>query len=620
MDSNLVDVLSGGDAPPDISAQPASQPTGLTSAPAQPPTPVAPLTPSPAPSADANAALTGVPLVGGQPSVWKAIVAGALAGLAGSAGAKHFGSGLAGGAAGVIEEKQRESENAQHQQQLQFESAQAADSHIRALYEARAADNANQDHKIAMQDYAANTQAYAKIFGDNPDIKISGNTESETHAQAQGGLTTLANQNGGLIPGVSTVSSPATSDKSTHDIAVWAKPTSQDLTSNPNGNLALVNEYRKLHNQPLLSANDWSTGGGTVPDEGPSAGLKMQAGIQKWQSQQVMQARQRLYEPVQSQDDQKDATTLANLMQERDGYAKRTDVNPDTLKQLDSQIAQFKSAIVNRNQTEADLANRKTLAEGPAKASVAAAQAVAENTGAAADAKINLKRREAAIDQAAKMGNPTDAGQLLADRMTTISELKSRGMTPDYVVKAVNAANAITMKRDGTPYNAQLEDNNAKIAGSEANQQFFGNVRSLAAPGGTLDQLKAAGSQISQNDWQILNSTKNWADLKTGKSGISAYAAKAVGVADDYSKTMGGSVGSDTSRALGLALVDPRMSPSQRDDSVEAIRQSVLSQADGRAGNNSFLRAAHADILPSKNGVQPQGSDFFKKFGGQAVR
>src|SRR5580692_4835025 len=48
-------------------------------------------------------------------SMWQAVVQGALWGLAGSAGAKHFGGGLAGGAQGYMAGKQQQTENAQAQ-------------------------------------------------------------------------------------------------------------------------------------------------------------------------------------------------------------------------------------------------------------------------------------------------------------------------------------------------------------------------------------------------------------------------------------------------------------------------------------------------------------------------
>ena len=97
----------------------------------------------------------------------------------------------------------------------------------------------------------------------------------------------------------------------------------------------------------------------------------------------------------------------------------------------------------------------------------------------------------------------------------TLDELKSRQVTPKFIADAVNAA-----KKYDPTFKAPEAAAQAKIAGAPSNQQFFGNTDSLLIHGGTLDQLLEAGNHISQDDWQILNKTKNWADLTT--SGITA--------------------------------------------------------------------------------------------------
>jgi len=115
-----------------------------------------------------------------------------------------------------------------------------------------------------------------------------------------------------------------------------------------------------------------------------------------------------------------------------------------------------------------------------------------------------------------------------------------------------------------------------------------------------------------------LNKTKNWKDLQTGKGGISAYAAKAVGVADDYSKVMGGSVGSDASRNLVLQIISPNLGPDQRTEAIEAVRDSVNSQKESRIGNNSFLRKMYS-TMPSTQGpqgAQPRGGNAFSNIPG----
>jgi hypothetical protein len=201
-----------------------------------------------------------------------------------------------------------------------------------------------------------------------------------------------------------------------------------------------------------------------------------------------------------------------------------------------------------------------------------------------------LQQQEARNTQAISQGDPDQAGKLLADHTLTLDELKSRQVTPQFIVSAVKAAQKIDPTFKAPEAAAQ-----ARIAAAPANQQFFGNTDSLLIKGGTLDQLQEAGNHISQNDWQILNKAKNWAALTTGNSGISAYAMKAIGVADDFAKVIGGSTGSDTSRAMVLGAIDPSLSPAQRAAVIDAARGTVTSQRNGRIGTNPYLKAMYPD-------------------------
>lgn len=201
-----------------------------------------------------------------------------------------------------------------------------------------------------------------------------------------------------------------------------------------------------------------------------------------------------------------------------------------------------------------------------------------------------IKQQEARNTQLISQGDPDQAGKLLADHTLTLDELKSRQVTPQFITSAVRAA----QKYDPT-FKAPEAAAQARIAAAPANQQFFGNTDSLLIHGGTLDQLVEAGNHISQHDFQILNKTKNWADLTTGNSGISAYAMKAIGVADDFAKVIGGGAGTDTARATIMGAIDPSLSPGQRAAAVDAARGVVTSQRNGRIGTNPYLKAMYPD-------------------------
>lgn len=198
---------------------------------------------------------------------------------------------------------------------------------------------------------------------------------------------------------------------------------------------------------------------------------------------------------------------------------------------------------------------------------------------------MNLKTRELQAQQIIQQGDPAAAGQLLANRSLTLDELRLRNATPDFMAKAVFAAQKIDPSFKAAESAAQ-----GRIAGSTANQQFFGNTDSLLVPKGTLDQLQAAGTDLPAGQIPIFNSVEQLASAATGNTPTSRYAAAVLGVADDYAKVMAGSQGSDTSRKQVLDILKAAQSPQQLAASIDQVRQQVMSQRRGRIGSNPYLK------------------------------
>jgi hypothetical protein len=200
--------------------------------------------------------------------------------------------------------------------------------------------------------------------------------------------------------------------------------------------------------------------------------------------------------------------------------------------------------------------------------------------GKAAQAKADAQAR-----QEVSQGDPNDAGAMLAKGDLTLADLKSRGTTPDYITKAVAAAQKVN--KDYNPADEVIAESVAK---SPAANQFFGSANSLIAKGGTLDQLQEISKNIPQHDFPVLNTVDDWQQLARGKGPLAGYAAKVLGVADDYSKVMGGGTGSDSSREQALKLFAAGASPEMRQQAIDSTRDAVQSQRDSRIGKNQFLQ------------------------------
>lgn len=249
----------------------------------------------------------------------------------------------------------------------------------------------------------------------------------------------------------------------------------------------------------------------------------------------------------------------------------------------------------------APTAQSVAMGTAPGAAQIQAGEAKQAGAKAAAEAaarqpfEMALARQRQALSQ----GDPAAAGKLMVDGDATLSELKSRGATPDFIARALFAAKQLSAGK----YNAQESEANFKVAQSPANLAFFGSAKSLTDPGGTLDQLAETAKSIPQNQIPVFNSIEDAAKAATGNGPIAKYAATLVGVADDYAKVMGGGVGSDSSRAQGFKLAAASASPAQREGSIQGIRGAVGSQIKSRIGKNPVLQRMYGDTGGTSSGM-----------------
>lgn len=245
-------------------------------------------------------------------------------------------------------------------------------------------------------------------------------------------------------------------------------------------------------------------------------------------------------------------------------------------------------------------------------------------------AKLHDATALKAAEQAITDGDPRAAAQLLVDGTVAPSQIIS-SRKPAFAQQAFSAAQQMQ-----PGWNAQRADADYSVAKSPANVAFFGSAKSLTDPGGTLDQLKAAAKDIPQHDIPVFNTVDDAIKASTGSGPVAKYAALALGVADDYSKVMGGGQGSDTSRSQAMNLIGAKQSPEQREASLEGIRGAVGSQTNSRIGNNPVLRKMYGDsanVQPSGGGmvtmkapngqtkqVSPDQVEHFKSLGATLVQ
>jgi hypothetical protein len=242
-------------------------------------------------------------------------------------------------------------------------------------------------------------------------------------------------------------------------------------------------------------------------------------------------------------------------------------------------------------------------APGAAQIQAGEVAQAAKKAGAEAKARMPYELALNAQRQALSQGDPNAAGQLLANHDATLSELKSRGATPDFIAKSIFAA-----KRLNPSFNPQEDEAQFAVAKSPQQVQFFGSAKSLTDKGGTLDQLAETAKKIPQHQIPVFNSLDDWAKAAAGSGPLAQYAAQVLGVADDYAKVMGGGVGSDASRLSAANLVSAKLSKEGREGAIAGIRGSVNSQTRSRIGDNQVLMRMYGSQLPKEDASPSSGA------------
>lgn len=254
-----------------------------------------------------------------------------------------------------------------------------------------------------------------------------------------------------------------------------------------------------------------------------------------------------------------------------------------------------------------DLQGAKKAIEDGFQSALGVQKDVAEQTNPAIqNAKVALAARTKRAEQVITQGDPAAAGKLLADGSLTLSELKSRGTTPDFIVQATNAAQKVN-----PAFNPQQAEAELGVAKSPANLAFFGSAKSLTDPGGTLDQLKAAGKNIPQGQFPVFNSFADIYKAQTGSGPIAKYAATLIGVADDYAKVTGGGAGTEGMQKFIMSLADAKASPEQRDGTIDGFRGAVHSQIKSRIGSNKVLQNMYGQEPVSPTTASPTAAGAF---------
>jgi hypothetical protein len=232
---------------------------------------------------------------------------------------------------------------------------------------------------------------------------------------------------------------------------------------------------------------------------------------------------------------------------------------------------------------EAAAAGRKAeaVAKGQAQGAMAA-------TGGAKDASGNW--------------NPASVPVSLVEGTMDPTQMSKRGK--DYN-QQIQLANQYSIEKYGKPFDMAGAQSDYTYSKNPQTQNTLKMIQGMTEQGGAIDIASQAAASLPQIDSATLNKVFNAGATEFGSTQATNFHTAMLGLADEYSKVMGGGVGSDTSRQQALDILKASYSKGQLAGAIGIMRQDIAARQKALVGSNRYLQRQYA--LPAQTSMTGMG-------------
>jgi hypothetical protein len=198
------------------------------------------------------------------------------------------------------------------------------------------------------------------------------------------------------------------------------------------------------------------------------------------------------------------------------------------------------------------------------------------------------------------------------------SQLAKRGATYNVIL---GKAMSYSMARDGVPFNSAQAASDYKYANNSTNQNTLKMIQGMTEPGGAIEIAKTAFNAIpGKVPVQAINQILDGTMTQFGGTSVVGFRTAMLGLADEYSKVMGGGVSSDTGREQALNIIKEAYSKGQGAEAIQIMQKDLDARKKALIGDNRYLKrqygvttvqtSDHQTIeIPTKNLFQAKQRD-----------
>jgi hypothetical protein len=444
---------------------------------------------------------------------------------------------------------QRNADQAEQEAQMHFKfaSAQAAAMAADATMKTKQLDNYDEDHQQQVYKENQETADWFMNHGYNPT----------TVTQNDGNSEFVAAKNLGTVPPVTSL------QVAPNQIMHF------DLSQMPQQvGLDAVNQLNDQLGKPEISQAMW-------------------AGTPQQQRLQMIYNTSQYWTPAASED---------TLTQYKNDLARVSAIPDSQLPDKQATIDKYNTLIKNM-QTTLDQANQRTVDQkvnetkqvGEAETQVAANKAYATT-------QATLNASNASVKDANGNWNPASMPVGLVEGTIDPSQLSKR--SKDYNATLV-AANQYSIQKYGKPFDIAQAQADYKYASNAQTQNTLKMINGMSEPGGSIDIAKNAAQNLPAFNSQTLNKIFNATATEFGSTDATNFHTSMLGLADEYSKVMGGGVSSDTGRQQSLDILKAAYSKGQLAGAISTMQSDINARKTALIGTNRYLVRQYGNPVQS---------------------
>jgi hypothetical protein len=189
------------------------------------------------------------------------------------------------------------------------------------------------------------------------------------------------------------------------------------------------------------------------------------------------------------------------------------------------------------------------------------------------------------------------------------SQISPRSAQYPYVLQA---ANQYSQQTYGQPFDFAKASADYGYAKNPTTQNTLKMINAMSDPGGSIEIAQNAAKKLPQMNSTLANQVFNAAATQFGSAEASNFHTAMLGLADEYSKVMGGGVSSDTARQQSLDLLKSAYSKGQLSGAVDIMRKDITARKAAIVGNNTYLQRQYSPkTAGAASATQPTASSGF---------